>query len=72
MTIVRFKTDRDRKVNELLKSFGLPRIEYTKGYQAKPRDELTGGSASATAMNPTEALEFEAVNELFRWIRLAL
>jgi hypothetical protein len=67
MTIVRLKTDRDRKVNELLKSFGLPRIEYPKGYQTKPRDELVGGSASA--MNPTEVLGLRAVNELLRWTR---
>jgi hypothetical protein len=69
MTIVRLKTDRDRKVNELLKSFGLPRIEYPKGYQTQPRSELVGGSASASAMNPTEALGLKAVNELLRWTR---
>jgi hypothetical protein len=71
MTIVRLKTDRDRKVNELLKSFGLPRIEYPKGYQTKPRPELVGGSASTTAMNPTdpEALGLKAVNDLLRWTR---
>jgi hypothetical protein len=69
MTIVRLKTlDRDRKVNELLKTFGLPRIEYPKEYQTMPRDELTGGSAAT--MNPSEALGLKAVNELRRWTRL--
>jgi hypothetical protein len=67
MPIVRLKTERDRKVNELLKSFGLPHIDYPNGYEAKPRPELVGGSASA--MNPTEALGLKAVNELLRWIR---
>lgn len=67
MPIVRLKTERDKKVKELLKTFGLPRIDYPKGYQAKPRDELTGGSASG--INPTEALGLKAVNELFRWTR---
>jgi hypothetical protein len=66
MTIVRLKTDRDRKVNELLKSFGLPRIDYPNGYQAKPRPELVGASE---ATNPTEALGLRAVNELLRWTR---
>jgi hypothetical protein len=68
MTIVRLKTENDRKVNELLKSIGLPRIEYPKGYQTKPRDELVG--ASASAMNPTEALRLKAVNQLFKWTTL--
>jgi hypothetical protein len=54
MAIVRLKTERDRKVNELFKTFGLPHIEDPKGYQAKPRPELVGGSA--WAMNPTEVL----------------
>ena len=67
MAIVRLKAERDRKINELLKTFGLPRIDYPKGYQAKPRPELTGGSA---ATSPTEALGLKAVNELLRWTRL--
>jgi hypothetical protein len=45
MAIVRLKTERDRKVNELLKSFGLPHIDYSQGYQTKPRPELVGASA---------------------------
>lgn len=68
MAIVRLKTERDRKVNELLKSFRLPHIDYPKGYQTKPRPELVGGAAAA--MNPAEALELKAVNELFKWTRL--
>jgi hypothetical protein len=68
MTIVRLKTENDRKVNELLKTFGLPHIDYPKGYQTKPRPELVGGSASA--MNSIEVLGLKAVNELLRWTRL--
>ena len=67
MAIVRLKTERDRKVNELLKSFGLPHIDYSQGYQTKPRPELVG--ASTSAMNPTEVLGLRAVNELLRWTR---
>jgi hypothetical protein len=71
MTIVRLKTlEQDKKVNELLKTFGLPHIDYPNGYQSKPRPELVG--ASASAMNPTEALGLKAVNELFRWTRRAV
>jgi hypothetical protein len=66
MTIVRLKTDRDRKVNELLKTFGLPGIEYPNGEEAKPSPELVGASE---ATNPTEALGLRAVNELLRWTR---
>lgn len=66
MAIVRLKTERDRKVNELFKTFGLPHIEDPKGYQAKPRPELVGASE---ATNPTEALGLRAVNELLRWTR---
>ena len=69
MAIIRLKTERDRKVNELLKTFGLPRIEYPKGYQTKPRDELVGASVSASAMNPTEVLKLKAVNGLLRMAR---
>ncbi len=44
--IVRLKTlNRDKQVSDLLNMFGLPSIDYTKGYQSKPRPELTGGSA---------------------------
>jgi hypothetical protein len=67
MAIVRLKTERDRKVNEPLKSFGLSHIDYSQGYQTKPRPELVG--ASASAMNPTEVLGLRAVNELLRWTR---
>jgi hypothetical protein len=59
MVIVRLKTlYRDKTMKELLKSFGLPRIESPKGYQVKPNPELTGGSA----MNAIEALGHKAVN----------
>lgn len=47
--------------------FGFSHIDYPKGYQAKPRPELTGGSA---VMNPIEALRLKAVNELLSWTRL--
>jgi ribonuclease HII len=67
MAIVRLKMERDRKVNELLNMFKLPCVDYSKGYQAKPRTELTGGSA----MNSTEAVRLHAVNELRRWIKLS-
>jgi hypothetical protein len=51
MTIVRLNTlDRDRKINDLLGIFNLAHVDYSKGYQAKPRPELTGGSAAS--MNP--------------------
>lgn len=65
MAIVRLKTlDRDRKVNELLKSFGLPHVDYPTGYQAKPNPQLTGGSAADARVH--------AVNELRKWIRLSV
>lgn len=67
MAIVRLKTERDRKVNELLKAFRLPHIEYPNGYQSKPRPEPVGGSA---AINLTEALRLKAVNQLIKWTRL--
>ena len=45
MPIVRLKTlENNRRINELLR-FTLPSVDYTKGYQPKPRPELTGGSA---------------------------
>ena len=66
MAIVRLKT-KDQKVNELLNMFKLPSVDYTKGYQAKPRTELTGGSASCS-----EAVRLHAVNELRRWTRVSL
>jgi len=53
---------KDQKVNELMNMFKLPSVDYTKGYQAKPRSELTGGSASG----------LHAVNELRRWARQAI
>lgn len=64
MTIVRLKTaERDRKVNEVLNWFNLPSVDYSKGYQAKPRDELTGGSS------PVPDARLKAVNELLRMTR---
>jgi hypothetical protein len=65
--IVRLKT-KEQKVKELFDMFRLPTVDYTKGYQPKPRPELTGGSASASG---TEAVRLRAVNELLTWIRLA-
>jgi len=66
MAIVRLKTfERDKKVNELLNMFKLPCVDYSKGYQAKPRTELTGGSA----VNSTEANRLNAVNGLLRMTR---
>ena len=53
----------NRRINELLR-FTLPSVDYTKGYQAKPRPELTGGSAP---VSPEEAYRLKAVNELLRW-----
>ena len=58
---------KDQRVNELLNMFKLPTVDYSKGYQAKPRPELTGGSASGT-----EAVRLHAVNELRRWTRVSL
>jgi len=66
MPIVRLKTLRDRKVNELLNMFKLPSVDYSKGYHAKPRTELTGGSAMNSS---TEEYRLKAVNELLRWTR---
>jgi ABC-type proline/glycine betaine transport system ATPase subunit len=63
--IVRLKT-KQQKVNELLNMFKLPSVDYTKGYQAKPRPELTGGSASGK-----DAAGLQAINELRRWYRRA-
>jgi hypothetical protein len=58
--IVRLKTlENNRKINELLR-FMLPSIDYSKGYQPKPRPELTGGSA----VNSIEAYKIKAVHEL--------
>jgi hypothetical protein len=48
-----------QRVNELLR-FTLPPVDYTKGYQPKPRPELTGGSA----VNSIEASKIKAVMEL--------
>ena len=58
---------KDQKVNELLNMFKLPSVDYSKGYQAKPRSELVGASASGT-----EAVGLHAVNELRRWARRSL
>ncbi len=51
-------------VKGLMQMFGLPSVDYTKGYQAKPRPELIG--ASATVEDP----KLKAVNELRRWMKL--
>ena len=60
MAIVRLKNfENNRRINELLR-FTLPSVDYTKGYQAKPRPELTGGSAP---VSPEEAYRLKAVNE---------
>jgi hypothetical protein len=64
MAKITLKT-KDQRVNELLDMFKLPTVDYTKGYQAKPRSELVGASASGT-----EAVRLHAVNELRRWMRL--
>ena len=56
---------KDQKVNELLNMFKLPSIDYTKGYQAKPMSELTGGFA----INTVEATRLNAVNGLLRITR---
>jgi hypothetical protein len=62
MGIVRLKTlENNRKINELLR-FTLPSVDYTKGYQPKPRPELTGGSA----MNSIEVYNINAVRELLQ------
>ena len=66
MPIVRLKT-KEQQVKELFDMFRLPTVDYTKGYQAKPRSELTGGSASCT-----EVVGLHAVNELRRWARRSL
>ena len=70
MVIVRLKTERDSKMNELLR-FTLPSVDYTKGYQPKPRPELNGGSAAMT-MNSTEPVRLKAVNELLKWISVSV
>ncbi len=66
--VIRLKTqERDKKVSDLLNIFGLPSIDYTKGYQSKPRAELTGASAASVG-DP----QLNAVNELFRWMKLVM
>jgi hypothetical protein len=64
--IVRLKT-KEQKVKELFDMFKLPTVDYSNGYQAKPRAKLVGASASASG---TEAVRLHAVNELRRWMRL--
>jgi hypothetical protein len=44
MAKITLKT-KGQKVNELLDMFKLPSVDYTNGYQPKPRPELTGGAA---------------------------
>jgi hypothetical protein len=59
--IVRLKNlENNRRINELLR-FTLPSVDYTKGYQPKPRPELVGGSAT---MDSVEAYKIKAVMEL--------
>jgi hypothetical protein len=48
-----------QRVNELLSRFTLPSVS-TKGYETKPRPELTGGSA----VNSVEAYDINAVRPL--------
>jgi hypothetical protein len=59
MAKITLKT-KEQKINELLR-FTLPSVDYTKGYQPKPRLELTGGSA---AMDSVEAYKINAVRRL--------
>ena len=72
MHIVRLKTHyREQKqreaVNGLLEMFNLTSVDYTNGYQAKPRPEPMGGSASGT-----EAAGLHAVNEIRKWYKRAI
>ena len=60
MGIVRLKT-KEQQVKELFDMFKLPTVNYTKGYQPKPKPELIGGSA---AMNSVEASKIKAVQQL--------
>ena len=55
---------RDQKINELMNMFKLPSVDYSKGYQTKPRTELVGGSAVCI-----EATSLNAVNGLLRMTR---
>ena len=60
---IRLKTfSHDQKVKELFDMFKLPSVNFTKGYQVKPRSELLGGSA-------THVRGLHAVNGLRRWTR---
>jgi hypothetical protein len=61
MAKITLKTQ-NQKVNELFNMFNLPNVDYTKGYQAKPRAEPVG----ASAVNCIEATRLNAVNELLR------
>jgi hypothetical protein len=58
MAKIILKTKAER-VNELLR-FTLPSVDYTKGYQSKPRPELNGGSA----VNNVEAYKINSVRRL--------
>ncbi len=51
-------------VKGLMQMFGLTSVDYSKGYQAKPRPELIG--ASAAVDDP----KLKAVNELRRWMKV--
>ena len=63
MPIVRLKT-KEQQVKELFDMFRLPSVDYTKGYQSKPRAELTGGSSSLSGLH--------AVNEIRKWYKRAI
>jgi hypothetical protein len=60
--IVRLKT---KEQQELFDMFKLPTVDYTKGYQPKPRPELVGGSESYNE-------DLHAVNEIRRQYRRAI
>ena len=55
---------KEQRVNELMNMFKLPSVDYSKGYQAKPRAELTGGSSTCSGLH--------AVNEIRKWYRRAI
>ena len=66
MPIVKLKS-KDQKVNELLSWFKLPSVDYSKGYNVKPRPEsdVVGGSA----VNSVEASRLHTVNQLRKWMK---
>jgi hypothetical protein len=56
---------KDQGISELMNMFNLPSVDYTKGYQAKPRAEPVGASAA----NCIETTRLNAVNDLLRMTR---